>query len=343
MQRQKRKQQEGSQMAEQSSKSSTNNVQLKIYNSLTRKKEVFTPQNGMNITWYSCGPTVYDASHMGHARSYMSFDILRRVLRDYFGYDITYVMNITDIDDKIIKRARQTHLYEKYATQQNDMEALQKDVGESVARLSKQMETTTDPDKKVMQEKMHAKITAALANSAGESDPKSFLLSEAKDVLSDWLDSKHGMDVTENAIFASLPRHWEEEFHKDMAALNVLPADVITRVSEYVPEIVDYISRIIERGLAYEANGSVYFNVAKFDGQSNHKYAKLVPEAYGDSKALQEGEGDLSVSEDRLSEKKSPNDFALWKTSKSGEPSWDSPWGKGTYKLLLDDSEVPNC
>jgi cysteinyl-tRNA synthetase len=72
-----------------------------IYNSLTRKKEVFTPQNGNNITWYSCGPTVYDASHMGHARSYMSFDILRRVLRDYFGYDITYVMNITDIDDKV--------------------------------------------------------------------------------------------------------------------------------------------------------------------------------------------------------------------------------------------------
>jgi cysteinyl-tRNA synthetase len=74
---------------------------LMIYNSLTRKKEVFTPQNGNNITWYSCGPTVYDASHMGHARSYMSFDILRRVLRDYFGYDITYVMNITDIDDKV--------------------------------------------------------------------------------------------------------------------------------------------------------------------------------------------------------------------------------------------------
>nr|CAG4636836.1 EOG090X02DZ [Ceriodaphnia reticulata] len=316
-------------MAEQSSKSSNNNIQLKIYNSLTRKKEVFTPQNGMNIKWYSCGPTVYDASHMGHARSYMSFDILRRVLRDYFGYDITYVMNITDIDDKIIKRARQTHLYEKYVTQQCDLEALLKDVGESVVRLSKQMETTTDPDKKVMQEKMHAKITAALAKAAGEADPKSFLLSEAKDVLSDWLDSKHGMDVTENAIFAALPRHWEEEFHKDMAALNVLPADVITRVSEYVPEIVDYISRIIERGLAYEANGSVYFNVAKFDGQANHKYAKLVPEAYGDSKALQEGEGDLSVSEDRLSEKKSPNDFALWKTSKSGEPSWDSPWGKG--------------
>lgn len=340
-------------------------MELKIYNSITRKKEVFTPQNGKNITWYSCGPTVYDASHMGHARSYMSFDILRRVLRDYFGYDITYVMNITDIDDKIIKRARQNYLYEKYAAEMNELETLQTDVKESVDRLSKQMAATTDPDKKVMQEKMFAKVTAAVDKltetvkiGQGLPEAKSHLLAEAKDVLSDWLDSKHGMDVSDNAIFASLPRYWEEEFYKDMAALNVLPADVITRVSEYVPEIVDYISRIIERGLAYpgkfffslpfdyqktvnetiscyfEANGSVYFNVSKFDSQKNHKYAKLVPEAYGDSKALQEGEGDLSVSEDRLSEKKSPNDFALWKTSKSGEPSWDSPWGKGKLTFL---------
>nr|CAG4649153.1 EOG090X02DZ [Scapholeberis mucronata] len=309
---------------------------LKIYNSITRRKEVFTPQNGTNITWYSCGPTVYDASHMGHARSYMSFDILRRVLRDYFGYDITYVMNITDIDDKIIKRARQNHLYEKYVAQQNELDKVLHDVEESASHLSKRMAETTDPDKKAMQEKMLSKLTTSIQNvteakttGKGIDEAKQQLLTEAKDVLSDWLDSTQGATVTENSIFASLPRYWEEEFHKDMAALNVLPADVITRVSEYVPEIVDYISGIIKRDLAYEANGSVYFNVAKFDSQENHKYAKLVPEAYGDSKALQEGEGDLSTSEDRLNEKKSPNDFALWKASKSGEPSWDSPWGKG--------------
>jgi cysteinyl-tRNA synthetase len=72
------------------------------------------------------------------------------------------------------------------------------------------------------------------------------------------------MDVSDNAIFASLPRHWEEEFYKDMAALNVLPADVITRVSEYVPEIVDYISRIIERGLAYSGEFlSLFFPLSR--------------------------------------------------------------------------------
>lgn len=109
----------------------------------------------------------------------------------------------------------------------------------------------------------------------------------------------------------------------------ILPPDVLTRVSEYVPQIVTFIEKIIANGLAYESNGSVYFDVAKFDAAEHHHYAKLVPEAYGDTKSLQEGEGDLCISEDRLSEKRSPNDFALWKTSKPGEPWWTSPWGNG--------------
>lgn len=78
----------------------------------------------------------------------------------------------------------------------------------------------------------------------------------------------------------------------------------------------------------YEANGSVYFMTSKFDSSPDHSYAKLVPEAFGDEAALKEGEGDLSISQDQLSEKRSPNDFALWKAAKPGEPTWDSPWGK---------------
>nr|ACO10884.1 Cysteinyl-tRNA synthetase, cytoplasmic [Caligus rogercresseyi] len=87
---------------------------LSLYNSLTKRKEVFVPR-GSTVTWYNCGPTVYDASHMGHARTYLSFDILRRVMSKYFGYNIFYVMNITDIDDKIIKRSRQNHLFKDYS------------------------------------------------------------------------------------------------------------------------------------------------------------------------------------------------------------------------------------
>ncbi|KAK9503324.1 hypothetical protein O3M35_011923 [Rhynocoris fuscipes] len=201
-------------------------AQLKLYNSLTRQKEVFIPKRGNQILWYSCGPTVYDASHMGHARSYISFDILRRVLSNYFGYNVLYVMNITDIDDKIIKKARQEYLFKKY-----------------------------------------------------------------------------------------VPRFWEEEFHKDMNALNVLQPDVLTRVSEYVPEIIAYIEAIIKNGMAYESNGSVYFDVSAFDNSK----------AFGDVASIQGGEGELSQSK----EKRSPNDFALWKASKAGEPWWESPWGKG--------------
>lgn len=90
---------------------------LHLFNSLTRQKEPFVPQNGNRVTWYNCGPTVYDASHMGHARTYLSFDILRRVIQNYFGYNVFYVMNITDIDDKIIRRARQGHLFDEYVAQ----------------------------------------------------------------------------------------------------------------------------------------------------------------------------------------------------------------------------------
>jgi len=97
--------------------------QLKLYNSLVDEKVPFIPAAGTNskqVTWYACGPTVYDSAHMGHARNYVTFDIIRRILEDYFGYNIKFVMNVTDVDDKIILRARRNHLvaqYEKETTE----------------------------------------------------------------------------------------------------------------------------------------------------------------------------------------------------------------------------------
>ncbi|KAL7833838.1 hypothetical protein AOLI_G00287980 [Acnodon oligacanthus] len=312
---------------------------LRLYNSLTRTKEVFVPQHGKRVLWYCCGPTVYDASHMGHARSYISFDILRRILMNYFKYDVFYCMNITDIDDKIIKRARQNHLLEQYRAKKPSASQILQDVLTAREPFQAKLAETTDPDKKQMLERLDSAVTAALtplqgAIKSGTADAAiqsqaQVLLDEAKDLLSDWLDSQFGCQVTENSIFSLLPKYWEEEYHKDMDALNVLPPDVLTRVSEYVPEIVEFVKKIVDNGYGYESNGSVYFDTAKFDASSGHSYAKLVPEAVGDQKALQEGEGDLSISADRLSEKRSQNDFALWKASKPGEPSWESPWGKG--------------
>jgi len=315
--------------------SNTNEVQLKLFNSLTRKKELFIPQDGKKVTWYNCGPTVYDASHMGHARTYLTFDILRRVMSDYFGYEVFFVMNITDIDDKIIKRARQNHLYQLYREENHSLDKLLADSNVVLTYFAGVVQKTTDPDKKTMQQKLFEKLKDALAGLEGAvaskdegkiASARDVLLKDGKDVISDWLDSQQGSTVTENKIFADLPRYWEEEFHKDMEALNVLPADCLTRVSEYVPEVVDFIEKIIAQGYAYDSNGSVYFDVHHFDSQPSHHYAKLVPEAFGDTAALAEGEGDLSAAP---SEKRSERDFALWKKSKPGEPSWESPWGAG--------------
>ncbi|KAM7163966.1 cysteine--tRNA ligase, cytoplasmic isoform 1-T1 [Macrochelys suwanniensis] len=322
-----------------SSPEGTKQSKLCLYNSLTRNKDVFQPQNGKKVTWYCCGPTVYDASHMGHARSYISFDILRRVLRDYFKYDVFYCINITDIDDKIIKRARQNYLFEQYREKKPPAVQLFEDVQIASKPFSVMLNDTTDPDKKQMLERIQNAVKSAvehLEEAVQKKLPREEinkhaekLLEEAKDVLSEWLDSKFGSQVTDNSIFSNLPKFWEEEHHKDMEALNVLPPDVLTRVSEYVPEIVAFVQKIVDNGYGYVSNGSVYFDTMKFDATEKHSYAKLVPEAVGDQKALQEGEGDLSISADRLSEKHSPNDFALWKSSKPGEPSWNSPWGTG--------------
>ncbi|XP_047372748.1 cysteine--tRNA ligase, cytoplasmic isoform X1 [Sciurus carolinensis] len=317
----------------------TEPCKLRLYNSLTRKKDVFIPQDGKKVTWYCCGPTVYDASHMGHARSYISFDILRRVLKDYFQYDVFYCMNITDIDDKIIRRARQNFLFEQYREQKPAATQLLEDVHAALKPFSIKLSETTDPGKRQMLERMQHMVELAIepleeavrASLSGEdiASHVETLLDKAEDLLSDWLDSTRGGEVTDNSIFSQLPKFWEGEFHKDMEALNVLPPDVLTRVSEYVPEIVNFVQKIVDNGYGYASNGSVYFDTLKFASSEKHSYGKLVPEAVGDQAALQEGEGDLSISADRLSEKRSPNDFALWKASKPGEPSWPCPWGKG--------------
>ncbi|XP_041367075.1 cysteine--tRNA ligase, cytoplasmic-like [Gigantopelta aegis] len=333
--------------------SGSGETKLKLYNSLTRQKEEFIPQNGRRVLWYSCGPTVYDASHMGHARTYISFDILRRVMNDFFNYDVLYCMNITDIDDKIIVRARQNYLLDKYTGESRPLKTVLADIKEAMKPFTEKLEKETDPDKKVMMEKIKAKVTETLkdiekvmSGASSEDELQKLrdnLLTNARDILSSWLDKLHGSEITDNSIFSDLPTFWEEEFHKDMESLNVLPADVLTRVSEYVPEIIDFVKKIIENGFAYESGGSVYFNTTTFDQKDDHHYAKLVPEAYGDNKALAEGEGELSVSEERLGEKKSVNDFAVWKASKPGEPSWDSPWGKGRPGWHIECSVMASC
>uniref|UniRef100_A0A1B0CUW7 tRNA synthetases class I catalytic domain-containing protein n=1 Tax=Lutzomyia longipalpis TaxID=7200 RepID=A0A1B0CUW7_LUTLO len=245
-------------------------------------------------------------------------------------------MNITDIDDKIIKRARQNHLLDEYLACERSLEDLLQDYEKVLVAFKGTLEKTVDEEKKTMLQNLRQRMTDSLdalteaiksADAGKVNEAKEKFLTTIRDPLAEWLDTQKGDKVTEKSIFGRLSRKWEEAFHKDMEALNVRPPDVLTRVSEYVPQIVAYIEGIIARGFAYESNGSVYFDVGRFDATPEHFYAKLVPEAFGDAKSLAEGEGDLT--EDRVGEKRSPNDFALWKCSKSGEPWWDSPWGQG--------------
>lgn len=97
---------------------------LMLYNSLVDEKTEFIPRGGRGskaINWYTCGPTVYDSAHVGHARNYLTFDIVRRVLEDYFGYNCLFIMNVTDVDDKIVLRARRNYLLEQYKKETADV------------------------------------------------------------------------------------------------------------------------------------------------------------------------------------------------------------------------------
>jgi len=300
---------------------------LKLLNSLTRTKEVFRPANdGKQVVWYSCGPTVYDASHMGHARSYITFDILRRIMMNYFGYDVLMVMNITDVDDKIIYRSRTNYLLKKYEAELGTRAKADtvSEMLDSVSNYqSKIAELPLEDPKRKMMEKVYNAIegvTSKAEYSAAE------LFTVCRTPMESWLDTRFGKDITDHAIFAETSQYWEREFHNDMNNLGVLAPHVLTRVTEYLPEIVEYVKQIISNGYGYESNGSVYFDSAKWRADRGY-LAKLKPESVGDLDALAEGEGQLSSSDSK--EKKNQVDFALWKASKPGEPEWESPWGKG--------------
>ncbi|KAI5967665.1 hypothetical protein CANMA_002845 [Candida margitis] len=325
---------------------SSTKPKLKIYNSLTRTKNEFYPIKPGHITWYSCGPTVYDHSHMGHARNYVSTDICRRILQDYFGYNVLFIQNVTDIDDKIIIAARQQHLFEeKVVSQYKNVKELldlsktylqyyvEKNLPEFKGDMQKEFIAWSQsvPNlEEIKKEKpkfpMYVKAVVRALNAINNKNISyNHFLDEIKDVAVVYLDKEHGATVTEPNIFKKLPLYWETKFNEDMSKLNVLPPSVTTRVSEYVPDIIEYVDKIIANGYAYKTeDGSVYFDTVKYE-HSKHDYAKLQPWNKGDMSLINDGEGSLSLG----NTKRSPSDFALWKASKPGEPAWDSKWGKG--------------
>jgi cysteinyl-tRNA synthetase len=199
---------------------------LSIYNTLTGEKEPFQSLQPKTVRMYVCGVTVYDYCHIGHARSALVFDVIRRYL-EFSDYQVEFVKNFTDVDDKIIKRA----------------------------------------------------------NERG---------------------------VSCDAVTAE----FSEAYHQDMGKLGIRQATHEPKATEHMPEIIELVSRLIQKGLAYEVAGDVYFQVEKYQSYGRLSKRKL--------EDLQAG-ARVEVDE----RKRHPMDFALWKSSKPGEPSWESPWGTG--------------
>jgi cysteinyl-tRNA synthetase len=311
---------------------------LRIFNSFTRRKEPFVANERNTIKWYCCGPTVYDVAHLGHARCYITFDIVRRIMAGYFGYHVFYVMNITDIDDKIIKRARSNYLCDKFinetldrlaaASALADKQQLIDQLDEFVCKFRERRADELDKDKLTMIEAVVQRSKSALADLAAtllndtnfNPDHTRQALERLRDIIADEQDARLAHTVNEHQVFKDLTLNFEQEYHDDMQRLDVLPPNALTRVSEFIDEIGAFIAKLEHNGFAYRSGGSVYFDTEKFDSDEKHSYAKLVREAYGQKKDLDEGEGELSVGHG--DKKKSPNDFALWKKSKVGEPSW---------------------
>ncbi|MCI8853885.1 MAG: cysteine--tRNA ligase [Lachnospiraceae bacterium] len=202
---------------------------MQVYNTLTKKKETFVPLEEGKVRMYVCGPTVYNFIHIGNARPMIVFDTVRRYM-EYKGYEVNYVSNFTDVDDKIIKKA-----------------------------------------------------------------------------------------LEEGVSSQEISQRYIEECKKDMSMMNVKPATTHPLATQEIGGMLDMIQTLIEKGYAYEVNGTVYFRTRKFA-----PYGKLSHKNLDD---LRGGERVLLVSGE--DEKEDPLDFVLWKPKKEGEPYWESSWSQG--------------
>ena len=270
-------------------------------------------------------------------------------------------MNITDVDDKIILAARQQHLLSQWLDKHKEVDSVVQDttrraleaylaknlplidqetmpetfIGESekayghVLRgrsIANDETPPGDPEAKV---KMHLNTARSATEAQLMSSPEfDQYVARASGVLLPYIDSLDSNTVQgkDHEIFTKLTKRYEQRFFDDMSSLNVEPPDQLTRVTEYGPQIVDFVRRIQDNGFAYEHEGSVYYDTGAWEKAGGH-YARLEPWNRNDKELQADGEG--SLSNKKTAFKRSGADFALWKASKQGEPAWDSPWGQG--------------
>ena len=208
-------------------------------------------------------------------------------------------------------------------------EEIQKNYGHIISGGSLDGGAAGDREAKI---KMHIKTVLAASEAISGLQNGRITLDDfyrsVQDILLPYLDSIHGtsIDARDHTIFTKLTRRYEERFMEDVRALNCLDPDEVTRVTDYGPQIVDFVEKIQQNGFAYTtSDGSVYFDIESFE-KANNNYARLEPWNRNDQDLQADGEGALTK---KSTEKRSDADFALWKSSKPGEPSWPSPWGPG--------------
>jgi cysteinyl-tRNA synthetase len=270
-------------------------------------------------------------------------DNVRRALEDWFGFDVAYCMNVTDVDDKIIRKARQGWLLQEFRTSERGADAacVREEVDKALAAAIADQRAKAEAAEAAAAAGAGGRAAKELADAAAADAFKlaaleasasavascdgtvDALLAAGGDALAASLDARSGASVADPAIFRAHAAMYEAEFMADMESLRVRPPDVLTRVSEYIPEIVAYVDRIVGAGFAYPAAGDVYFDVASFRG-AGYPYGRLRPWSVGTALAA-DGEAPATAP----GGKRSPADFALWKAARPGEPAWESPWGPG--------------
>jgi len=209
---------------------------LKIYNTLTRKEEEFVPIKDKKVKMIVCGQTVSNYAHIGHAKTYIAMDVVAKYLK-YRGYDVFYLQNVTDIDDRMIEESKKQNM--------------------PVDKL-------------------------------------------AEKFLKIYLD--------------------------DMESLGVDSVDEYAKATDFIPQIIEQIKGLVEKGFAYEIEDGVYFDIPKFKD-----YGKL---AHITTEELKKHRIEPNPN------KRNPEDFVLWKKQKPGEPAWDSPWGKGRPGWHIEDTAI---
>ncbi|MBK7859497.1 MAG: cysteine--tRNA ligase [Archangiaceae bacterium] len=269
-------------------------------------KQPLAPLTPGKVKVYVCGPTVYSFVHIGNARTFTSFDVVVRYLR-YRGFEVKYVRNYTDVDDKIINAARVVGEWGG-AGQTLSVEA------DGTAKWGDQsFKWTTDGHQLSLISDGTVRAEAPIDVGADTLTLQSAVLKRTSPEI----------DAISHAA------RFVREFEQDARALHLLEPDVSPKVSDTIPEIVEIIQRLISREVAYASKGDVYFQVSRYP-----QYARLSKRKLDDLKA-----GARVEPQDA---KREPLDFALWKAAKPGEPSWDSPWGKGRPGWHIECSAMSN-